>query len=59
MKVTFKTSVAGNDFLYKKGVTYELDEKQATAFIEAGFAVKVETKETATSKAKRTTRKKA
>ena len=59
MKVTFQTSVAGNDFLYKKGVTYELDAKQATEFIEAGFANKVVEKQTATAKTKRTTRKKA
>ena len=59
MKVTFTKGVAGNDFVYKKGVTYDLDAKQATEFIEAGFAEKVVEKETATAKTKRTTRKKA
>ena len=59
MKVTFLKGVAGNDFVYKKGVTYDLDAKQATEFIEAGFAEKVVEKQTATAKTKRTTRKKA
>lgn len=59
MKVTFRIGVAGNDFVYKKGVEYDLEANQATEFIEAGFAEKVQTKETATAKPKRTTRKSA
>ncbi len=59
MKVIFKTGVAGNDFVYRKGVEYDLEAKQATEFVEAGFAEKVQIKRTATSKTKRTTRKSA
>ena len=29
MKVTFKTGVAGNNFVYRKGVEYDLEAKQA------------------------------
>lgn len=59
MKVIFLKGVAGNDFVYKKGSEYDLEAKQATEFVEAGFAEKVQTKRTATSKTKRTTRKTA
>ena len=59
MKVTFKTGVAGNNFVYRKGVEYDLEAKQATQFIEEGLAEKVEVKEPETSKTKRTTRKSA
>jgi hypothetical protein len=45
--------------VYKKGSEYDLEAKQATEFVEAGFAEKVQTKRTATSKTKRTTRKTA
>ena len=51
--------VAGNDFVFKKGSEHDLEAKQATEFIEAGFAKKVQTKRTATSKTKRVTRKSA
>jgi hypothetical protein len=59
MKVIFKTGVAGNDFVYRKGVEYDLEAKQATEFVEAGFAEKVQTKRTATSKTSKITRKSA
>jgi hypothetical protein len=59
MKVIFLKGVAGNNFVYKKGSEYDLEAKQATEFVEAGFAEKVQTKRTATSKTKRTTRKSA
>ena len=59
MKVIFLKGVAGNDFVFKKCSEHDLEAKQATEFIEAGFAKKVQTKRTATSKTKRVTRKSA
>ena len=59
MKIVFKQTIAGNHFLYKKGKEYEVNNIDAARFVKIGFAKKVETKETATAKTKRTTRKKS
>jgi len=58
MKIRFLRTAAGNSFLFKKGNEYELEAENATKWVEIGFAEKVESKEIATTKRKRTTRKK-
>ena len=58
MKIRFLKTAAGVSFVFKKGNEYELQAENATRWVEIGFAEKVEIKEIATTKRKRTTRKK-
>jgi hypothetical protein len=61
MKIRFLKTAAGVSFVFKKGNEYELEAENATKWVEIGFAEKVEIKEIkeiATTKRKRTTRKK-
>ena len=58
MKIRFLKTAAGISFVFKKGNEYELQAELATRWVEIGFAEKVEIKVIATTKRKRTTRKK-
>ena len=54
MKVRFLTTVAGSDFMYRKGQEVDLENVEAVRYLTAKYAEAVEEKETK----KRTTRKK-